>query len=141
MIAASTGEKKVKGRKRHIVVDTLGNLLGVIVHAANIHDTLGGLFPALWALQHYPGIKGFCADAGYRGTFVEEMAENFGKHVKIAEKITPKGWRVQPKRWVVERTFAWMNAYRRLSKDFEISTVSEEAMIKISHIQTLLKRL
>lgn len=135
------GGKKVKGRKRHIVVDTMGNLLSVIVHAANIHDTMGGLFPALWTLQHYPGIKGFSADAGYRGTFVEEMDENFGKHVEISEKIAPKVWQTQPKRWVVERTFAWMNAYRRLSKDFEISTDSAEAMVKISHMQTLLKRL
>lgn len=92
------GEKKVKGRKRHIVVDTMGNLLGVIVHAANIHDTIGGLFPALWALQHYPGLQGFSADAGYKGTFAGEMDENFGKHVEIAGKIVPKGWKVQPKR-------------------------------------------
>lgn len=119
----------------------MGNLLSVIVHAANLHDTIGGLFPSLWALEHYPGIEAFCADAGYKGTYVEEMADNYAKRVDIPEKKSQKGWEIQPERRIVERTFAWMNAYRRLSKDFEISAASAEAMVKISHIQALLKRL
>ena len=61
--------------------------------------------------------------------------------VDISEKIVPKGWKVIPKRWIVERTFAWLNKSRRLAKDFEITVSSEEAMIKISQIHTLLKRL
>lgn len=135
------GGKKIKGRKRHIAVDCMGNLLGVVVHAANLHDTMTGIFPSLWALTLYPELQGFCADAGYRGTYVEEMWDNYGIKVDISEKIAPKCFKAQPKRWVVERTFAWMNASRRLSKDYEFTKNSAEAMVKISHLHTLLKRL
>ncbi len=134
-------EKKIKGRKRHIVVDVMGNLLGVVVHAANLHDTNTGYFPALFALTLYPTIKGFSADAGYRGTFVDEIYDNFGIDVEISQQIKPKGWKILPKRWRVERTFAWLGNFRRLSKDYEIRTQSAEAMIKISHSHTLIKRL
>lgn len=140
-IVAMMEEKKIKGRKRHIAVDIMGNLLGVVVHAANLHDTATGIFPALEAMTLYPTIKGFSADAGYRGTFVEEIADIFGLPVEIPEKDPSKTWEILPKRWVVERTFAWLNSSRRLSKDYEITTSSEEAMINISHIRTLVKRL
>jgi putative transposase len=128
--------KKVKGRKRHIVTDTMGNLLKVKVHAANIHDTVAGGEVFKGALEKYPGIKGCCADEGYRKTF-ENFVKSLGKTVKISEKIKPKGWAVLPQRWVVERTFAWANISRRLSKDYEILTVSMEYMFMISHLHTL----
>lgn len=134
-------EKKIKGRKRHIVVDHMGNLLGVTVHAANLHDTVSGIFPALYAREVYPTIRGFCADAGYRGTFVEEVKEKWKIKVDIPDNGKPKTWKIQPKRWVVERSFAWMTNDRRLSKDYEIKTDSAESIIKISHFYTLLKRL
>ncbi len=134
-------EKKIKGRKRHIAVDVMGNLLGVAVHAANLHDTKTGYLPALSAMTLYPTIKGFSADAGYRGTFEEEIFDNFGIEVEISQQIKPKGWKIQPKRWRVERSFAWLNNSRRLSKDYEIKTQSAEAMIKVSHLHTLIKRL
>jgi transposase len=132
-------EKKVKCRKRHIVTDTMGNLLKVKVHAANIHDTISGGEVFKEALAKYPTIKSCCADAGYRKTF-EEIVLSLGKTVKISEKIKPKEWAVLPQRWVVERTFSWLNNSRRLSKDYEISTNSEENMIIISHLHTLLRR-
>ena len=66
---------KTKGRKRHIVVDVLGCLLSVVVHAANIHDTKGGISTAKRAYERYPSIHKFCADAGYRGTFVSDLKE------------------------------------------------------------------
>lgn len=69
-----------------------------------------------------------------------EMRGNYGKHVDISERIVPKGWKVQSKRWIIGRTFGWLNNPRRLSKDFEVTTHSAEAMIKISHVSTLLKR-
>ncbi len=134
-------EKKIKGRKRHIVVDIMGNLLGVIVHAANLHDTTAGYFPTLYAITLYPTIKGICADAGYQGTFVDEIWDNFGIKVDISKQIKPKTWQILPKRWRVERSFAWLNNSRRLSKDYEIRTNSSEAIIKISHAHTLIKRL
>ena len=133
--------KKTKGRKRHIVVDVMGNLLAVIVHAANIHDTVSGIEPALFAFERYQSIKKFCADAGYRGTFVLDVDEILGVGVDISEKIKPHEWEKLPWRWVVERTFSWLNNSRRLSKDYEITVDSAEAVVKISHLHTLLKRL
>ena len=67
------GEKKAKGRKRHAVIDTMGNLLGIVVHAANIHDTKSGILAAQKACKKYPSIQAFCADAGYRGTCIDEV--------------------------------------------------------------------
>ena len=89
----------------------------------------------------YPTIQAFCADAGYRRSFVANVETILGLKVDISPKIKPIGFHVVPKRWVVERTFAWLNNSRRLAKDFEKTINSQEAMIKISHIHTLLKRL
>jgi Transposase DDE domain. len=119
----------------------MGNLLAIIVHAANIHDTKSGIDPARLAFESYPSIKKFCADAGYRGTFVADLQETLGIDVDISEKIKPHEWEKLKWRWVVERTLSWLNNSRRLSKDYEISIASEEAMVKISHMNTLLKRL
>lgn len=134
-------EKKVKGRKRHIVTDIMGNLLGVHVHAANIHDTKGGIYIFAKTLKKYPTIKAGCGDEGYRGTFKESMENIFKIKIDISEKIIPKGWKIIPKRWRVERTFSWLSHSRRLSKDYEINVVSSATMVKISHIHTLLRRL
>jgi putative transposase len=119
----------------------MGNLLAVVVHAANIHDTKSGILPAELAVQHYPSLKKFCADAGYLGTFVLDADEILGRGVDISKKIKPHEWEKLPWRWVAERTFGWLNNSRRLSKDYEITTASAEAIIKISHLHTLLKRL
>jgi putative transposase len=133
-------EKKVKGRKRHIVTDTMGNLLAVVVHAANIHDTKSGINPAKKAFKKYRTIKKFCGDEGYRKSFEEAVLEQLKLGVDISERIVPQ-FVVLPKRWVVERTFAWIGNSRRLSKDYEIRTVFSENMIMISHIHTLLRRI
>ena len=102
------GGKKIKGRKRHIAVDALGNLLSVVVHAANIHDTKAGIFVAKKAFETCPSLKGFCADAGYRNTFEREVSEQLGLTVEISKKIQDISWDILPKRWIVERTFAWL---------------------------------
>ncbi len=141
MSAVLTAEKKIKGRKRHIAVDVMGNLLGVAVHAANLHDTKTGYYPALSAVSIYPTIKNIKADAGYRGTFVDEIYDSFGIEVDISQQIKPKEWKILPNRWQVERSFAWLNNSRRLSKDYEIRTNSAESIVMISHLHTLLKRL
>ena len=86
-------------------------------------------------------IQKFCADAGYRGTFVSDLKEQLDLDVDISEKIKPHQWEKLPWRWVVERTLSWLNHSRRLSKDYEISVSSAEAMLIISHFHTLLKRL
>lgn len=138
---ALTEEKKIKGRKRHIVVDTLGNLLAVIVHAANIHDSKAGIWVAKAASKIYTKIEGFCADAGYRGTFEEEVEKKLGLRTDIVKRENNGGWVVLPKRWIVERTFAWLNNFRGLSKDYEITKSSAESMIKIAFSKILLNRL
>ena len=122
-------------------MDVLGCLLSVVVHAANIHDTIGGISTAKRAYERYPSIQKFCADAGYRGTFVSDLKEQLDLNVDISEKIKPHQWEILPWRWVVERTLSWLNHSRRLSKDYEISVSSAEAMLIISHFHTLLKRL
>ena len=134
------GGKKVKGRKRHIATDIMGNLLFIKVHAANIHDTMSGCYVYQMAKFKYSSIKGGSADAGYRGTFVEFVKVKFGDTIDISEKIKPKEFEILPKRWRVERTFAWANWSRILSKDYEIKAIYAENNFMISHLHTLLRR-
>lgn len=119
----------------------LGCLLSVVVHAANIHDTKGGISTAKQAYERYPSIQKFCADAGYRGTFVSDVRDQLSLDVDISEIIKPHQWEILPWRWVVERSLSWLNHSRRLSKDYEIAISSAETMVKISHCHILLKRL
>ena len=134
------GEKKVKGRKRHIVTDTQGHLLHVQVHAANTHDTVSGCTVFEEALAKYPSLQGVCADAGYRKTFENFVRNMLSKTVEISARIAP-GWAILAKRWVVERTFAWLNHFRRLSKDYEIALKSAENNVMIAHSMVLIRRL
>ncbi len=128
------GNKKVKGRKRHIVVDILGNLLHVGVHAANIHDTVAAGEVMRRAKEMYPGIGNFSGDAGYRGTAVKYADGELGVTLHISEKIKD-GFAVLPKRWVVERTFAWLGGFRRLAKDFEVLAASAENVVRIAMVK------
>lgn len=115
-------------------------MLAVVVHAANIHDTKSGIFPAKKAVEKYPSLERFCADAGYRKSFEEAVQAQLGLGVDITEKIKPHAWEKLPWRWVVERTFSWLGHSRRLAKDFEITVESAETMVRISHLHTLLRR-
>jgi putative transposase len=117
----------------------MGNLLGVVVHAANSHDTKSGINPAKKAFAKHSTIKRFCGDEGYRKTFIDDVKSELGLGVDISKKIFPE-FGVSPKRWIVERTLSWLNGSRRLSKDYEIKAVHEENMVIISHLHTLLKR-
>ena len=117
----------------------MGNLLAVAVHAANIHDTKSGILAARDACEKYPSIQRFCADAGYRKTFEQDVSRELGLGVDISIRIKPE-WEVLPKRWIVERSLAWLNNSRRLSKDYEISVRSAQAVCMIAAFRTLLKR-
>ena len=119
----------------------MGNLLSIVVHAANIHDTKSGILTAQRACEKYPSIQAFCADAGYRGTFIAEVQQQLQRRVDISEKIKPHEWEKLPWRWIVERTFGWTNAARRLTKEFEILVSIEEAIIRIAGAAVLLRRL
>ena len=92
----------------------MGNLLSIVVHAANIHDTKSGILAAQKACEKYPSIQAFCADAGYRGTFIAEVQQQLQRRVDISEKIKPHEWEKLPWRWIVDRTFTWMYAARRV---------------------------
>ena len=117
----------------------MGNLLAVVVHAANIHDTKSGILAARDAFGKYPSIQRFCADAGYRKSFEQDVSRELGLDVDISARIKPE-WEVLPKRWIVERSLAWLNNSRRLSKDYEISVRSAQAVCIIAAFRTLLKR-
>jgi putative transposase len=129
----------VKGRKRHSVVDTLGHLLQVQVHAAHRHDTVGACEVLRRAAERHPDIEAFSGDAGYRGTAVRFVSEQWGLVLPISERSVD-GFAVLPKRWIVERTFAWLGSFRRLSKDFEILTGTAENIIRIALLRTTLAK-
>jgi len=112
-------------------VDTQGHVWAVHVHAANLADTKEGCVLADKAMAVLPTVSAWCADAGYRGSFVEHMQRQWNMQVHISERIAD-GFAVLPKRWVVERTFAWFNGRRRLSKDYEKNTTISQAMIFIA---------
>ena len=130
-------EKKIKGRKRHIIVDILGNLLHVKVHAANLHDTKAASDIFDKTSRKYPSIKAYCADAGYCGTAVDYVDNELKLKLYISKKIKDK-FAILPKRWIVERTFAWLGNFRRLAKDFEILTEHAENFIRIAMIKITL---
>jgi len=137
------GNKKIKGRKRHILVDTLGNLLDVVVNAANQNDREGAKL-LLNKVERLIAIRllKIWADQGYRGDLVAWFAEQWQIQLEIVQRQEgQKGFVVQARRWVVERTFAWFGKYRRLSKDYEHCTVSSEGMIYLASIHTMLKRI
>lgn len=137
------GGKKIKGRKRHILVDTLGNLWAVAVHSAHLHDRVGiaHLVTKLSAelLAH---LQRIWADGAYRGALVHWF---FTQFTILLDIVTPprstQGFTPVPQRWVVERTFAWLGRYRRLSKDYERCLYSAEGMIYLASIHLTLKRL
>lgn len=136
------GGKKINGRKRHILVDTLGFILAVVVHAADIPDREGGLLVLDKIANTFSRIKLIWADGGYRGDFIWIAKSLFNRVIEIVlRKDNSKGFKVIPKRWIVERTFSWISNYRRNSKDYERLPQSSEAMVYISMIQVMLGRI
>lgn len=138
------GGKLLNGRKRHAITDTTGNLLAVVVNAANTDDRAGAkeVFAKLEP-KIRTSIRKVWADGGYRGeAFSEWLRETIGASLEIAMRPpNEKGFVVVPVRWIVERTFAWLGRSRRLSKDYEHCTKSSEGMIYIASISIMLKRL
>ena len=135
--------KKIKGRKRHIVTDTLGLLVGLIVHAADIQDR-DGAPEVLKSIRHrFPRLRHLFADAAYAGPKLEGALEVIGrwKLEIIKRSDTAQGFELLPRRWVVERTFAWLNRCRRLAKDWEKSIASAQAWILVANIRLLTRRL
>ena len=134
--------KKINGRKRHLLVDTLGLLMAVVVTAASVQDRDG-------ARLLLSGLGGACkklrliwVDGGYRGQLLNWVAAHFRFRLRVVPRLEgQKGFAVLPRRWVVERTLAWLNHHRRLSKDYEGQESSSEAMVYIAMIRLMLRRL
>lgn len=136
------GGKKICGRKRHILVDTLGLLIMVVVHAADIQDRDGGLLVFKRLKNALCKLRLIWADGGYCGRFIFKVKILYGRRIEIVKRSDDvTGFKVLPKRWIVERTFAWIVNFRRHSKDYEYLTSSSEAMVYISMIQVMLKRI
>lgn len=136
------GGKKVKGRKEHIIVDTLGLPMAVKVHAANIHDSVGTV-ELIKQLQYmFPRLKKIIADGGYRGKLADTVKElGWELSVVLRPEESSKIFQVLPLRWIVERTFAWIENYRRMTTDYEYKTESAETMLQITCCQIMLKKL
>jgi putative transposase len=139
---ATTGEKKIKGRKRQLLTDTNGFLLRVLVHAADISDTEGGE----WLLDEhhtaFPRLEMIRADGGYKEGLRTWMEEHTAMTLVTIEKpADQQGFAVIPKRWVVERSIAWAGRNRRASKEYERTTESSESFLYLGSIRILLKRL
>lgn len=134
--------KCIKGRKRHILTDTDGLLVAVIVHAADIQDRDGAptLLGSVRSL--YPWLRHVFADGGYSGPKLETALTQIGKwSLEIIKRSdTAKGFELLPRRWVVERTIAWLNRNRRLAKDFEATIESAVAWILVASIKLLSRR-
>ena len=132
----------MKGRKRHIVVDTLGLLLVVAVHPANIQDRDGAKLVLEGLVGRYPRLRVIWADGAYGGKLVQWAKEKGGWSLELVRR--PPGQRtfqVLPRRWVVERTFGWLNLQRRLSKDYEGLCETTAAWIHIAMAGLMLRRL
>jgi putative transposase len=136
--------KKVTGKKRHILVDTLGLLLHAIVHPADIQDRDGGALLLSTLFGMYPFLLKLFADAGYQGPQFADAVATYLPHLTIEivkRSDQAQGFVVLPMRWLVERTLAWLNRCRRLAKDFENLTDNALAFLRLASIRLMLRRL
>jgi len=137
-----TRGKKINGRKRHIVVDTVGLLLVVMVSAASVQDRDGGR--GILKLVHHAigSVRHVFADGGYQGRLVAIAKSAWGIVVEVVKKPADQvGFAVLPRRWVVERTFSWLMRQRRLVRDYERLPETHEAMVKWAMVAIMLNRL
>jgi putative transposase len=135
--------KRVKGRKRHLLVDTLGLLIAVVVSSAGVQDYHGAR-PVLEKVKgRCPRLKVIWADGIDEKQFlIDWVKAECGWELQVTKRSEKaKGFQVLPKRWVVERTFGWLGRYRRLSKDYEVLPETSEAMIRLAMIHIMVRRL
>jgi len=136
--------KKIKGKKRHILVDTQGLLMIAIVHAANIQDRDGGLLLMASLFGMYPFLLKLYADGGYQGPRFQAGLRKVLARVQVEivkRSDQAKGFVVLPKRWIVERTFAWLNRCRRLAKDWENLSSRALTFLRLASIRLMVRKL
>ncbi|MCC3246248.1 IS5 family transposase [Methylocystis sp. WRRC1] len=136
--------KKIKGKKRHILVDTIGLLLHALVHPADIQDRDGGVLVLRTMLGKFPFLQKLFADGGYQGPQfrdAQKKALPFVVTEIVKRSDAAKGFEVLPRRWVVERTFSWLGRCRRLAKDFENLNCKALAFLHLASIRLMLRRL
>jgi putative transposase len=136
--------KKIKGKKRHILVDTVGLLLHAIVHPADIQDRDGGVLVMATLFGMFPFLKTLFADSGYQGPKFAKALAKVLPHldieiVKRSDQVS--GFVVLPKRWIVERTIAWLNRCRRLAKDWENLNRKALSFLRLASIRLMLRKL
>jgi transposase len=137
------GNKKIKGVKRHVVVDKNGFLIAVMVGVAHVHDSKAALLLMRVLKEFLCGIKVIIADGGYRGELAEEARNVFGYIIKVImrKEGTSNEFKPVSKRWVIERTFSWFDNDRRLCRNYELLFESSETMVKLSAIKLLLNKI
>jgi len=132
----------VNGRKRHLLVDTLGLVLSVVVHSAGSQDRTGAREVLRRAWKNWTRLLWIWADGGYTGQLRDWAWQHCGWFIGIVlRKEGVPGWQLLPHRWVVERTFAWLDRSRRLSKDYEFHPRTSEAWIRVSMTHLMVRRL
>jgi transposase len=135
--------KKVKGRKRHIVTDTIGLMVGAAVHPADVQDRDGAPLVVEAIHDLFPWLRHLFADSAYAGDkFLKALAKFGNWSIEIVRRMADTvGFEVLPRRWVVERTLAWLNRNRRLAKDFEATIASAQAWVYVASVQLLIRRI
>jgi transposase len=136
--------KKIKGKKRHILVDTLGLLLHAIVHPADIQDRDGGILLLATLFGMYPFLKKLFADGGYQGPEFQKALAKILPYLEteiVKRSDHAKGFVVLPRRWIVERTIAWLNRCRRLAKDWGNLNRKALAFLRLASIRLMLRKL
>lgn len=136
------GNKKIKGRKQHVIVDTLGLPMAIAVHEANIHDSKGAPNVIEKLAFKFPRLVKILADGGYRGSLADWMMDKFKWKLEIVLRPDecPSKFQVVPKRWIVERCFAWLENFRRLSIDYEYHAETAISMVQLAFCKIMLNK-
>jgi putative transposase len=132
--------KKIKGRKQHIIVDTQGNLMAIAVHEANVHDSKGAPKVIENLSFKFPRLAKILADGGYRGNLADWLLDKFGWELEVVLRPDecPSKFKVLPKRWIVERSFAWLENFRRLTIDYEYHADTAELWFNLRSVKSCL---
>lgn len=133
--------KKTKGRKRHIIVDTMGLVIEALVHSAGIQDRDGARYTVSKAKTNGAPFMHMYADGGYQGKFIDWAKTVHNIMVQVIKRSDLKGFVVLPKRWIVERTLAWLSRCRRLTRDYERLEETVRSFIFLAMTRLMLKRI